>query len=86
MKHSRLFLGLTTCLLVVAGIVAAKANRHNLCAKIYTSAQNIKCISYGTCNGCTATPNSNVIRTTAQGVKTLYTCVNACTHKLYMGL
>jgi hypothetical protein len=86
MKHSRLFLVLTTGLLAVAGIVAAKAERRDLDAKIYTSAQNIKCISYGTASGATTTPNDNVLRTFAQLVKTLYTVNSACLHRLYQGL
>jgi hypothetical protein len=86
MKRSKLFLGLTTCLLAVAGLVAAKASKHTVTAKIYTSAQNLRCVEYGSALNATTTPSSNILKTSAQLVKTLYTANSACLHRFYQGI
>jgi len=83
MKRSKIFLGITTCLLAVAGIAVAKSNRHaQIAASFKDSHRSNACTPF---QNVTATithlSGANTVAT-ASGSK-LYSAGNACTNKLY---
>lgn len=76
MKRSKIFLGVTTCLLAVAGAFASKAGTNKfIAATFYTSAGT--CVQY-TAPDCNNT--ATAICKTANNVKTLYTSQDAGVH------
>jgi hypothetical protein len=87
MKRSKVFLGITTTLLAIAGFAATKANRSTVTAK-YKPVNS--CVSYGTTGqAATTVKATGQVTLTAGGSnvgKTLFTATNSlCSHPLYSG-
>ena len=80
MKRSRIYLGLTTVCLAIAGVVAAKANHFGNTVGFYTVSGT--CISTGVNSGCAyLASGSKTCRTSTAGIQTFYT-KNDCLHIL----
>ena len=71
MKRSKVFLGITSCLLAIAGVAAAKAHHFTQTRGAYTSSN--ECISVGNRANATNTVKSNKVHTSSvSGAKTIY--------------
>jgi len=82
MKRSKAFLGLTTCILAIASIAAAKA-RHNVTAKVYTQPNNAgACVQFAATQVTTTSGTPTAV--TANG-NIIWTLNSACIHKMFQG-
>jgi hypothetical protein len=76
MKRSKLFLGLTTACLAIAGIVAAKTSHFGHTTGYYFTNNNIVCVPGD--SQAAYDPSGNLTaRTLVQGIKTYYTALTA---------
>ena len=85
MKRSKMFIGLTTCCLAIAGVVAAKAHHFGTSPGFYFTALKTKCVAATpTCN---YDPAATVIcKTVTNGVLEYYsklTTNGKCINPLY---
>ena len=90
MKHSKLFLGLTSGLLAIVGLAAAKAHRTNIPACVYTSVNKQVCVKAPNIDNVTLTAPSvdAIIVVTAVHNYTLFTYttpIPRCVIPLYVG-
>jgi len=79
MKRSRIFLGLTTACLAIAGVVAAKATHFGTVKRLYITSQAGACVLQPGIGNCVLDPNgTKTCVTVLSGTPyTLYTQVNA---------
>ena len=83
MKRSKIFLGLTTACLAIAGIVAAKASHFGTAQSFYYTAGGKFCLLWGT-SDCNKTSSSTLPQCVTQinSIVKLYTSLTTVQHKL----
>jgi len=83
MKRSKVFLGITTCILAIGALAASKA-KNTIQAKVYSQANNRgNCVAFGRVTA-TVTPSAGQTAQTSSG-NNLYTVLHNCTTLLYVG-
>ena len=89
MKRSKMFLGLTTCCLAIAGVVAAKAHHFGTSPGYYFTALKTKCVA--ATSTCDYDPSASTICLTVnKKVLEYYTlltingkCINPLTYNIH---